>query len=259
MTAVTYTTVASGAQAGWESGNPGSWATLPGSGLRLLTNNHWLGFVFDLSGAAGDGVNRPVFGGLLALSLELTTITQDPANKSFGGLWFTEVPETELFGASNLPSTLTQRLQLLSFSAGDLVAGMNTVVVDPEDLSVSVALRQNTRRLLGLMGSSRWNGLLALQVGPLSGAAGQVNSPVASDSLVVDETPFHTGFAGWPVGRGRAVHDGRSGFPALADELVEDGYTPGLYVRRRWWNPEDREGEAELPNTEGEVEDEVSS
>jgi len=88
-----------------------------------------------------------------------------------------------------------------------------------------------------------------------------VNSP----TLVMTETPFHTGMM---VGEGdlkrraRAVHSYKSGFPYLSDEAIPDGHTDGIMVHPDDYDPIDpvAEGRGDyIPSpSEGVVDDEVT-
>lgn len=69
----------------------------------------------------------------------------------------------------------------------------------------------------------------------------------------------NTGHLGSTFANGRSVYCGRSGLPMGARELVEDGWTPGLYVKAAWRDERDMSQEAELPDTEGKVFDEVTT
>jgi hypothetical protein len=68
---------------------------------------------------------------------------------------------------------------------------------------------------------------------------------------------FNTGHDISGVGhRARAIHCGRSGLPAMSDQLVEDSWTEGLYVLADWAEPEDRaEILANIPDSEGTTDD----
>lgn len=88
----------------------------------------------------------------------------------------------------------------------------------------------------------------------------------ASETVTVSERPVlqviqwaqHTGHSGVSLDGGRSLHDMRSGLPALAGELIEDGYQPGIWVRSDWWDPaEDEDRAVNLPDTEGKVRDSV--
>ena len=73
-------------------------------------------------------------------------------------------------------------------------------------------------------------------------ATGLATVQVINPTLVMTETPFHTGMM---VGeselkrKARAVHSYKSGFPYLSDEAVPDGFTDGIMMHPDDYDPID--------------------
>ena len=81
-------------------------------------------------------------------------------------------------------------------------------------------------------------------------------------TLVIEELDFFTGVAGTKGrergdSRVRVVRDSRFGMPAWSDELVEDGDSPGVWVKPKHSDPEDPEREYIGNPREGARDDDV--
>jgi len=127
-------------------------------------------------------------------------------------------------------------------------------------------LKANWRRYLYTrQRRSEWSGKIAFTIlssanpnVPFYSSSKEVN-PSLRPTITVTQWQFHTGHLNFPESNGRSIHCGRSGLPFGANQLVEDGWTPGLYVRAESWDDKDRAQEAELPDTEGKVFDKVTT
>lgn len=80
-----------------------------------------------------------------------------------------------------------------------------------------------------------------------------------SPALLVTEYPAFTGVDGHGVDRGRPVRDMKTGLPTHVDQLVEDGYHPGVWTAGGQWDPPDPRDErpTPMPPDEGAWEDDV--
>jgi len=124
---------------------------------------------------------------------------------------------------------------------------------------------ENQDKLFGYMNNSNWDGILGVnlyingtEIGGLTDGAtfhggSNINRPVFS----YDEAKFNTGHDVGGVNRhARAIHCTRSGLPAMSDQLVEDGWTEGLYVLGDWWESDDRSQKfVNISDTEGSTDD----
>ena len=112
-----------------------------------------------------------------------------------------------------------------------------------------------------------WNGKLSLLISlaatdPFTVAAAE-HATITAPSLTMDEVAFYSGHSGAgaltgvEVGRKvTAVHSMRSGRPCLSDELIEDGYLPGVWVLEQEWeepDPYDRDEYVPDPDEGGTV------
>lgn len=101
-----------------------------------------------------------------------------------------------------------------------------------------------------------WDGVLSFSVRnniPISPS-------VSSVALTASQIPFNTGWLGYHADMGRPVLDGITGFPTFVPELLEHGFHEGIWCTDAAWDPDDPRdirGTVELPDTEGEIGDDI--
>lgn len=110
---------------------------------------------------------------------------------------------------------------------------------------------------------SSWSGITAfalLNTNPVVAYPvwyGSADDTAKQAAVLSTDWQFHTGFLGWPVERGRAKFDMRTGEPALTSELMRDGFSEGLWVLPENWDEEDHVDRYRVPPDEGKITDEV--
>lgn len=152
----------------------------------------------------------------------------------------------------NIPGT--DALWVLNGSVYDLVfkIDFNTIY--------TVATSPPTRSIMTMIRDRTWNGRLALdfQVGNGSTVILTFDSPYIGTATC----PFYPAFTGWdgrPADRGRPVLDMRTGTPAFAEDLVEDGFHSGIWTSQANWDPVDPRDvhPVDFPDDEGQKKDDV--
>lgn len=115
------------------------------------------------------------------------------------------------------------------------------------DEEIPFAFRDLTRDVL-------WNGRLGFS---LTKFIGGINPIITAVSLTGPAIEFHTGRSGSSASQGRSVFDMKTGLPAFAPELQEDGFIEGIWTRPETWDHKDpmEESPYEPPDTERDRED----
>lgn len=109
--------------------------------------------------------------------------------------------------------------------------------------------------------TTRWNGRIILHI-ENSGDSWSIKvDPNTFDTgfWAGQYVPFHTGWENFPASRGRPITDMRSGLPAFAQDLVEDGFVPGIWTSSENADPDDPRNirQVEFPPNESTREDDV--
>lgn len=105
-----------------------------------------------------------------------------------------------------------------------------------------------------------WNGRQNFAIRVDTSGLGATQNVGFDGTLTLYRAPFNTGIQS---GRrnDRMAMDMRTGVPSFAGDLIEDGYRPGIWTRPENYDPPDPRDiqPVQLPETEGEVFDEVPS
>lgn len=107
-----------------------------------------------------------------------------------------------------------------------------------------------------------WNGRIALTFTSFDASTWDFTidpSDYNRGFLTGQYVPFHTGWENRPASRGRPVRDMKTGLPAFAEDLVEDGFKPGIWTSSAQWDPIDPRDvrPVEFPDEEGVKTDDV--
>lgn len=243
-----YTTAATGAQDGYNL-NLGPW--IDGTPTLLFGVNYRAGLQFlvhNTFNAAGQILDPALI--YPSFDLTLTASTPPIAGTAIPAVAF--VPEIAPAPYSNALSPGLRNEQ------GVIITSVTT--------ATQVTITIPTLDMLQYIRHSGWNGIISLTVTVLGlGTPFHFHSNDAADTSLAPsidtgtETPFFTGIEGHGVERGRPVRDMKTGLPAHAPDLTEDGYLPGIWTVPSQWDPADPRDErpTELPDHEGVWEDDV--
>jgi len=196
----------------------------------------------------------------------LTINTKLTSPRSDIGLQYQTGPTPSAWEVSgpNLPENVTDFQDIENPIASDsslwVLNGSTYDLVIPLDFNTQYGTG-STESIKRTVNKPTWNGRLSLAF-PNSGAswAFTINSDTFDRGLMVGQyVPFHTGWDGAPASRGRPVRDMRTGLPAFAEDLIEDGFHPGIWTSARSWDPTDPRDlrPVEFPAGEGTKKDDV--
>lgn len=235
---------------------------------------HIIGLIFDFSSLWNQNSDSDYIDqlGILPKSISLFASQNLLANQTWE-VWGENVLNASDYDSSSLPQGRTNELQIAEYNLGELAPSQDEeftfILGQRNDASTRRAwlydrvFDENWKRVYATFRNTSASGRLALSlVSREATCSPRWHSSTQSGlepHITVDQWNFHTGFQDFPINRGRAVHCGRSGLPAVANELIEDGWNPGIHVKRLWWDDEDRRNEAEPSDTERERLDEVTT
>ncbi len=243
---------------------------VPGDG-----QDGWLGITFDLlqfvsvDSERGLRLDPPQF---QKIDLVLTPTSGVVAGATMV-VQFVNNPAWTQFNSIGQPGGLVnfEELQVSSTTIGTGIANNPvTVPVLPDYAATNLPtsatqnlapLTTNQDKLRMLLMRQDWNGRLGLSIQLVAADfALSFSSSTGSNgpTLPTTETAFHTGHYIGGGHRGRARHCPKSGRPIATGDLVEDGWFEGLLVEPEWFEPRDTQGEFELPDSEGDIDDEAS-
>ena len=256
---VTRTTEAAGSQDGWivagvwnESSTVFGPCGFGGGGFPVISFGlQFVGFR-TYSGGLALGPNR-ILGATLQLTTDIAFVAdvnvqvsvlneRAPAPYSTSLAPGSRSSEVLIYDVTHVAAGQTQLSIPLTSSVPNGVGGTTTI------------LNETLRNLLA---PSEWPGPLSFTVRIGYVGAVLVNFFTAEhatgtpQTLITSELASNSGWAtdAGPERAASAVHSMRSGFPTLSDELVEDGYLPGIWVRESEQDPPDEfERDTYVPN-----------
>ena len=259
--------------------------------------NLWSGYILDLeefitvqtvsTGSALEGnattsrdlrLEPPVIKSL-SLSLYPTTITGVAGGGTTGlfeyQLWFVDELAPLNYSTALRPGFRDNETALSVVSVEGVTVTQDTrlvipILTDPATLTAGgTRLESGEDDLRALIADANFSGRVAISLrmdhqepGIYRFMTGEIatgaNTTTANRPLgVAEEYSFHSGHDIGGGHKGRARHDPKSGLPIATKDLVEDGWFEGMYTSVDWRDPADTQGEFDLPDSEGDITDEV--
>jgi len=210
------------------------------SATKQYSQVYDFGLTFDSE--RGLPIGNDVFFANVANTFTVTLETSRTSVPAASAIWFSNILAQPLWttGISTADSVL---LELFTSSSDAWQLNSNGTTYDFSfDIDMNATYTGNARdvTIMSNFRDSRWQGKFAL-VFAFGGTDVLVRDPTAYDRgfLSSQHVPIHTGWENRPATRGRPVTDMRSGKPAFAQDLQEDGFINGIWTSSRNWDPDD--------------------
>ena len=245
----------------------------PEGNQTIISAGEVYGFVFDfeIDFDSTTGLPRPSRNYFTQDSqsqyLEILFSTNIETPVSTFGYQFRATSTPELWGLNTPPQTNTdlQDIETTFSNTSDIwtLNGSTYDMVFQIDFNTKYGSGKDKNSIQRYIQHSTWNGYLAIVITNTGGASYRVNQPTGAvfdrSQATGQYVDFYTGWLDRPASRGRPVTDMKTGLPAFAEDLVEDGFLPGIWTSADQWDPIDPRDirSVEFPDDEGVKKDEV--